>query len=78
MAQNIGQDIFTALNISIYLQDVKQLLNRIAIYHDMFQELGVNWNIDEEMFRQLQSFICNLYGHEISPWNVLTDVNLMR
>ena len=41
---------------------------------ETFQELGVSWNISDELFKQLLSYVCTFYCAK----NGTMDVNLMR
>ena len=39
-----------------------ELLNRLDEYCKVFQELRMQWNLEDEILHQIETFVCSLYG----------------
>lgn len=88
IARAIGKDVCTALPglhaftgcdaVSAFagigkVKPLKKLLAKKE-YHRMFQELGENWVISEDLMMQLEAFVCDIYGAKKG----ISDVNQCR
>ena len=46
-----------------------KLLEKFEKFHDCFSNLGVQYEMSEELFKQLEEFVCYLYGMRIKSVN---------
>ena len=46
-----------------------KLLEKFEKFHDCFSNLGLQYEMSEELFKQLEEFVCYLYGMRIKSVN---------
>ena len=88
IAHVIGQDVCKALPglraftgcdaVSAFagigkVKPLKTLLSKVE-YQRMFQQLGEHWLMSEDLLKQLEAFVCDIYGAKKS----ISDVNQCR